>query len=466
MYALLLAAALLAPGEDRLTPGEWPMFRGPNGQGVGADPLPADLIRDENLVWKVEVSGRGWGSPVVADGPEGPTVYVPTAAPDGREMSVLAYDLATGDRRWTRVLFTPEEPDFCHPTNTYASCTPVATAEAVFAHFGKYGTARLDPADGHLVWSRRDFRCDHFRGPASSPLLVQGEGLTPRLVIPFDGVDEQYVVALDAATGETLWRYDRPGLDALIPDKRKAYGTPIAVPAPLPFLPPSVLSTGAKESVFLNSLTGAPGTRVIHGGMNSGAVPQVLEPDASFGTGFSLRYLVATGDAPTEFPLIGVAAIPVDRFGHDSEIGLAIIGSLTRGATRRTTPVKANGLWWAIGDDGVLTVFDPATRPGEDSPDGAFGRATDPVTARRRVGGSYWSSPVSAGTVFAFSKEGDAVTVVADRDDGGTWNLDILKATLDEGVWATPALAGGGLILRTEHTLRFYRPGGSEGDPE
>ena len=177
---LLAALALLAPpggspGEP-LTPGEWPMFRGPNGSGIGADPLPADLIREGNLVWRVDVPGRGWASPVVADGPGGKTVYVATAEEDGTTQSVLAYDLATGAERWNRVLFLNESPDFCHPTNTYASCTPVATAGAVFAHFGKYGTARLDPADGHTVWERRDLKCDHFRGPASSPLLVQGRG--------------------------------------------------------------------------------------------------------------------------------------------------------------------------------------------------------------------------------------------------------------------------------------------------
>ncbi|MEM9701604.1 MAG: serine/threonine protein kinase, partial [Planctomycetota bacterium] len=59
---LLIAAAFLGPADGAsgpLTPGEWPMFRGPNGAGVGADPLPADLIRPENLRWQTDVPGRG-----------------------------------------------------------------------------------------------------------------------------------------------------------------------------------------------------------------------------------------------------------------------------------------------------------------------------------------------------------------------------------------------------------------------
>ena len=428
--ALLLAAALLAPPEaETLTPGEWPMFRGPNGSGIGADPLPADLIREENLVWKVEVPGRGWGSPVVADGPEGKTVYVPTAAPDGREMSVLAYGLATGDRRWTRVLFTPEEPDFCHPTNTYASCTPVATAEAVFAHFGKYGTARLDPADGHTVWERRDLECDHFRGPASSPLLVQGEGITPRLVIPFDGIDEQYVVALDAATGETLWRYDRPGLDGLIPDKRKAYGTPMLATSRER---PAVITTGAAETAALDPASGAPLWRVDHGGMNSGSVPQELAPPNGGATGL----LVTTGDAPTAAVLLDAdpdARRP--RFGKRWET--------VRAVPRRSTPLVLRGVPLSFGDDGIAALHAPL--------DGS-------ISGRTRLDDSFWSSPVAAGeTVFICGKGGAAFAFDLAAERFAPTNV----AALDDGVWATPALAGGGLVLRTEHTLRFYKPGGT-----
>ena len=323
---LIASLALLAPPGETLTPGEWPMFRGPNGQGIGTDPLPADLIRDENLVWKIEVPGRGWGSPVVANGPEGPTVYIPTATPDGREMDVLAYDLETGERRWLRKLFRVSDPDFTHPTNTYASCTPVATDEAVFAHFGKYGTARLDPADGHLVWSRRDFECDHFRGPASSPLLVQGEGITPRLIVPFDGVDEQYVVALDAATGETLWRYDRPGLDELIPDKRKAYGTPVLSEWDGK---PVVVSTGANATVALDPATGKPVWRAEHGGMNTGSAPQLLN-EMLVGMGSGPSALVTTGDAPTALVLLR----------PDDSSRLSREGRLS--SLRRKSPGRAN----------------------------------------------------------------------------------------------------------------------------
>ena len=441
---------------ETFTPGEWPMFRGPNGQGVAYGALPADLIRDENLRWSVEVPGRGWGSPVVADGPDGrATVYLPTATPDGTEMDVLAHDLATGERKWLRKLFRVAEPDFTHPTNTYASCTPVATEEAVFAHFGKYGTARLDPQNGHLVWSRRDFECDHFRGPASSPLLVQVDGLSPRLIVPFDGVgeDDQYVVALDAATGETLWRYDRSGLDAFIPDKRKAYGTPVLAEVGGRTL---IVTTGADETVGLDPATGERVWRVSHGGMNSGSAPQLVTP-SSDGAGDSL--LVTTGDAPTSLAMIAVRPAVGGPFDPGTPWTHArTLWTSNRSAPKRTTPILlGGGQAVTVDDDGVAALL----AIGDLSP--GLGSGGE-VESRVRLGDSYWSSPVSAGPVFTFGKEGTAATL-GTAIEGGSANAPIVlrvlhKEELDEGVWATPALAGGGLVLRTEHTLRFYHPGG------
>ena len=353
------------------------------------------------------------------------------------------------------MLFLNESPDFCHPTNTYASCTPVATAEAVFAHFGKYGTARLDPADGHTVWERRDFPCDHFRGPASSPLLVQGEGTTPRLVVPFDGVgdNEQYVVALDAATGETLWRYDRPGLDELIPDKRKAYGTPVAL-----YDGTALLTTGALETVELNSATGEPRVRVKHGGMNSGSVPQLsyASDDAAAPASRELiAILVTTGDAPTELVWFGTV-LPVYE-GEDGSLS-SEFGRLAAGVPRRSTPLLIGPRvdsfpltrLLTVDDAGVAAIRPLLTEDGDED-------GTLRPTARVRLGDEFWSSPVrAADTAFVFGKGGVAASFDLTAEDF----TPAAKTTLDEGVWATPALAGGGLILRTEHTLRFYRPGG------
>ena len=62
----------------------------------------------------------------------------------------------------------------------------------VYVHFGSYGTACLDTATGKVVWKRDDLPCRHYRGPSSSPILFEN-----LLILTFDGVNLQYIVALD-----------------------------------------------------------------------------------------------------------------------------------------------------------------------------------------------------------------------------------------------------------------------------
>ena len=86
--------------------------------------------------------------------------------------------------------------------NSYASPTPVDRRWLSLRSLWRL----LDSLFGYnktlqLIWERRDFECDHFRGPASSPILYDG-----KLFVAFDGIDLQYVVAMDAKTGKTVWQ--------------------------------------------------------------------------------------------------------------------------------------------------------------------------------------------------------------------------------------------------------------------
>ena len=61
---------------------EWPMFRGTNA-GVATDhpDLPDHWSETENVVWKVDIPGLGWSSPIIW----GDHVFVTTAISDGEE---------------------------------------------------------------------------------------------------------------------------------------------------------------------------------------------------------------------------------------------------------------------------------------------------------------------------------------------------------------------------------------------
>ncbi len=221
LFACLASALVLThsvAGQDDLPIRNWPEFRGPTADGhASQSELPVEFGEDKNVQWKVAIHGKGWSSPVIW----GEQVWLTTATEDGTRMSVICVELATGKVLHDFVLYENETPDFCHPTNSYASPTPAIEDGRLYVHFGKYGTACIDTQTAEVIWSRTDFECDHYRGPASSPILFAG-----LLIVAFDGYDQQYVVALDKTTGQTRWKRDRNIEYAKDNgDWKKAYGT-------------------------------------------------------------------------------------------------------------------------------------------------------------------------------------------------------------------------------------------------
>ncbi len=71
--ALVLALTLADP--------DWPQFRGPNLNPVGASAaLPDTWSRTQNIEWTTEIPGRGWSSPVVTGG----KVFLTAAVTEGK----------------------------------------------------------------------------------------------------------------------------------------------------------------------------------------------------------------------------------------------------------------------------------------------------------------------------------------------------------------------------------------------
>src|SRR5262245_56781351 len=81
---LLALCGMTARGQD------WPQFRGPTGQGhAGARGLPLQWSETQNVKWKVPVEGRGWSSPVVAQGRVWLTTSIEMSA-SGRDRAGLS----------------------------------------------------------------------------------------------------------------------------------------------------------------------------------------------------------------------------------------------------------------------------------------------------------------------------------------------------------------------------------------
>src|SRR5690349_20841670 len=219
--AILLAFACAAPagaGDN------WPAFHGGALAGVGTgNTLPATWGTDKNVLWKADVSGYGWSSPVVWAG----RVYLTSVQSDARppeprkglyisdlngklpagEQRWLAHclDARTGKVLWRREAFTGKAPGPVHIKNTYASETPVVDARGVYAYFGGVGLFCYDH-DGKPLWSRkwRPYKMSFGWGTAASPAL-HGD----QLFLVNDNEERSFVTALDARTGRTLWEVGR-----------------------------------------------------------------------------------------------------------------------------------------------------------------------------------------------------------------------------------------------------------------
>lgn len=396
MHAWVLLA--LMPG------GDWPDFRAHGGIAFGKP--PQTWSESQNLRWKTPISGRGWSSPVV----QGGQIWTTTAPRDGKQLFAVCVNRETGVVTHNIKVFDVDFPKFCHPENTFASCTPALDDHHVYVHFGSYGTACLDRETGKIVWQRRDLPCDHHRGPASSPILFEDH-----LIVHFDGVDQQYVVALDKSSGATVCRKDRDiDFGAADGDFKKAYGTPLAIDGPAG---PLLISPAATHTFAYNLRNAEEVWRVRHGGMNVAARPVFAH---------GLVFLT-TGDMPSR-----LLAIRPDGRGDITDTH--VVWRHQRHVPNRAAPIVVGDLLYMAGDDGFISCLEAKT--GKE-------------VWTERVGGRFWASPVAAdGRVYFFDRQGGAVVIAAGR----VFTL-LARNRLDAGCWASPAVAGDDLIVRTETHL-------------
>ena len=206
---------------------QWPQFRGSDA-GVAPDhpDLPDRWSDTESVVWKVDIPGLGWSSPIVW----GDHVFVTTAISEGEEPQPvkglydpgdlhgktdataahrwMAYDidLNTGEIRWERELRSAVPTIKRHLKASFASETPVTDGERLYVYFGSIGLVAALNMAGEVVWTQDvgAFNGHQEFAPAASPVLYED-----RLYIVSDNTTESFLVAFDTETGDQVWRVVR-----------------------------------------------------------------------------------------------------------------------------------------------------------------------------------------------------------------------------------------------------------------
>ena len=189
----------------------WARFRGPNGQGISkATNLPVSWSAEENIVWKAQIPGEGWSSPIVWNN----HIFLTTATEDGKNCHVIAVDRKTGKVLWDKIVFTQKPQQHRHDMNSYATATPVTDGKTVFAVFSGGSFVALD-FDGNIRWTNSDLNFYSHHGMGASPILYedmliiavdQSNWEEPKSLGFQQPWDKGYLLALDKNTGKERWR--------------------------------------------------------------------------------------------------------------------------------------------------------------------------------------------------------------------------------------------------------------------
>jgi outer membrane protein assembly factor BamB len=407
----------------------WPQFRGPDGNGHSdSRALPLVWNETNHVAWKTPIHDKGWSSPVIWD----KRIWLTTATEDGHRLFVLALDRDTGKVILDLPLFEATQSEVWKRYNSYASPTPVVEKGRVYVSFGEAATACLDSSSGRVIWERRDLHCNHYRGAGSSPIL-HGK----LLFLNFDGADAQFLIALDKATGKTVWRQDRSldyrdlgpnGKPESEGDFRKAFATcQIGSFDGMEHL----VSQGAKALYGYDPKSGKELWRVEERTSHSAGTRPVI--------GHGLVYVPtgwSQGQTLAIRPGKGGEFLDVNAAAPTGDSRLSVAWKSKRGTPKKPSLTLVGDLLFGIEDGGVATCWD--AQSGD-------------VVWSERLGGNYSASPIAAnGRLYCIGQDGVSVVIAAER----TFRK-LAENRLDTGSMASPAVAVDALFVRT--STHLYR---------
>ncbi len=393
---------------------DWPRWRGPGGNALSAETeLPLRWSTTENVRWRVELPGEGSSSPVVVGG----RAFVTYALDRGDKRGVLCLDRRNGGALWSREIEDPNA-EITSVLTGHAAATPVVADGRVVAMFGNAGAVCCSTAGG-LLWRKGFGEFVTEFGLASSPIVHKGRVI---LVCDHDGnrfkTFDSFLIALDLATGETVWKTERPML-------YRSWSTPIVVPAP-----------GGKEELIVSAQDELRGYDPHSGELlwHVRGTAGWVTPSPVFHEG--VIYATSGKDAPT---------LAVRPGGRGDVTDTHVLWKVERGGPYVCSPVFSGGRLYVHDERGFMTCYD--ARDGTQ-------------LYRQRLGGKFTSSSiVAAGRVYLTNEEGTTFVL----QDGPEFKL-LAENRVEAEVLASPAASQGELFLRTERHL-YCITGGERPQP-
>ena len=391
----------------------WTNWRGPYSNGTAASGNYPVKWEPENVLWKVDIPGKGFSTPIVWD----KKIYLTTGT-EGLD-TVLAFDWS-GKQLWQKQLGT--EVAGKHTNGSGSNPSATTDGSGIFVYFKSGNFAALE-LDGSIRWKTNLFerygKDNRYWDFGTSPVLTEKDVVITEM---HDG--ESWVAAFDKITGELHWKvprnYETPR------EGRQGYATPIVFSHKRT---EALLIWGGQHLTAHDTADGK--TLWSCGNFNPEAKP--LWPSVASPVISGATVVVPCGRADRNQPrLHGI------KLGESGDI------TETHHLWKRTdtgpfipTPGASEGRVYVLHDRGQIDCIDPLT--GKSIWSGVFPKGK----------GNFYSSPLIAGGHLYAAREGGMFYVAK---LGETFEI-VSEIDMKDRIIASPIAISDRLLIRTSRSL-------------
>ena len=386
----------------------WPNWRGPTRDGISAETnLPVEWDTEQNIAWKRAMPAWSGSTPVIWN----ELIFINVAVDDDN-LELWCLDRNTGETQWARPL---SDGNRRLRKQNMSSPSPVTDGERVWVMTGT-GIIKAFDLEGNELWTRNipeSYGAFGLNwGYASSPLL-HGDALYVQVLHGMRTDDPSYVLRLNAETGETVWRVERP--------------TEAVRESPDSYTTPALLEYDGTTEIVITG-----GDAVTGHALDTGRElwrADGLNPTRNRSYRIIASPVVHDGliYAPTRVkPLLAL------RPGGRGDVLDTNVVWATDNGPDVPTPVTDGELFYVVNDSGIVFVSDAKTG--------------DPVYGPVRIQtGTYSASPVLADGKIYITNEGGMTTVFK---TGPTFEV-LAENDFDDYCLSSPAISDGQIFIRT-----------------
>lgn len=337
---------------------------------------------------------------------------------------LVCLSLANGQILWEQTAIEAIPAFAKHASNTFATETPAASNDTVFAYFGAAGFLAAYDFDGKQKWTKslEPQKISNDFGTGSSLVLIEKEDpLQSRLILQEYNEQSAVLSCLNPADGQEIWRAERA--------KGSAWSTPIISSSD----GVDEIITGGQGSVIAYDLASGK-ERWKLGGLDTSFSCSLVADESAIYFG--------TASPGSRAPIYAVAK------GHTGDLTLAkdattsqaVLWSGFKSGAGMPSPVVVGDYLYFFGN--TATCYEKKT--GKE------------VYRKRMPGGTLVAGcPVVVGDkIYMFNESGNMIIVKTGPE---FQVVELATGSKDEVYWSTPAVSSNSILIRSSDAVYCYR---------